>query len=255
MERGARGIMLTPAGTLLAERSGQVMRDLESARQTINDLKNLETGHVSIHVNGAVINAILAPALARFYALHPTISISVSVTSAQDAIAAVTARRTDIAVTMFSPADSATELMFKTPVLHEPVMAPTHPLAADDVISLAAIRAHALAIPDHDFSVRRDFDARQREAGLVPVDATFTTSSVELQKELAREGAAVLILPAMTVARELRDGTLTIRPLEKRAEIRTEMQLVRARDLTPTFAARRFAAFLEDFLKEHDACK
>lgn len=251
IERGARGISLTPAGALLAKRAEAVMRDLDSARQVIDDLRGLNAGHVSVHVNGAVINAILAPALAEFYALYPAISIAVTVTSAEVALNAVTAGETDIAVTMFSPSDARIETLFSLSVRHDPVMAPDHPLAGAPEITLEAIRRHAIAMPDRAFSIRRDFDDRQRAAGLAPVDIAFTTSSLELQKELARRGTAVLILPAMTVTRELGDGHLVCRPFAKGAEIASDMRLVRADRTTPTFAARKLAEFLEAFLREH----
>ncbi|MET3600576.1 LysR family transcriptional regulator [Martelella mangrovi] len=248
VERGARGIVLTAAGTLLAERTLAVIRDLESARQVIDDLRGLKAGHVSLHVNGAVISAILAPALAEFYALYPAISIAVTVCSAEAAIRAVAAGETDLAVTMFSPPDIQTETLFELPVLHEPVMAPDHPLAANDTITPEAIREHAVAMPDRAFSIRRDFDARQRVAGFEPMAAAFETSSLELQKELARSGAAVLILPAMTVAREIREKALTVRPFEKKSEIATDIRLIRTAGPTPTFAASQLAEFLKTFL-------
>ena len=251
IERGARGIALTPAGALLAGRSEAVIRDLESARQVIDDLRGLNAGHVSLHVNGAVINAILAPALAEFYALYPAISIAVTVTSAEVALNAVTTGEADLAVTMFSPLDARIETLFSLSVRHDPVMSPDHPLADMQDISLEAVRAHAIAMPDRAFSIRRDFDDRQRQAGLEPVDIAFTTSSLELQKELARRGTAVLILPAMTVARELADGQLLTRPFVSGAEIASDMRLVRAEGPTPTFAAERLAEFLEAFLREH----
>nr|WP_272212850.1 LysR family transcriptional regulator [Marinicella sp. W31]MDC2878773.1 LysR family transcriptional regulator [Marinicella sp. W31] len=251
VERGARGIVLTAAGTLLAERTHAVIRDLESARQVIDDLRDLKAGHVSLHVNGAVISAILAPALAEFYALYPGISIAVTVSSAEAAIRAVTAGESDLAVTMFSPKDANTQTLFELPVLHEPVMAPDHPLATRDTVTLEDIRNHAIAMPDRAFSVRRDFDARQRAAGLEPMAAIFETSSLELQKELARSGAAVLILPTMTVAREIREKALTVRPFEKRAEIATEIRLITTGGPTPTFAAQRLTDFLKTFLSTH----
>ena len=251
IERGARGISLTPAGALLAKRAEAVMRDLDNARQVIDDLRGLNAGHVSVHVNGAVINAIIAPALAEFYALYPAISIAVTVTSAEVALNAVTAGETDIAVTMFSPSNARIETLFSLSVRHDPVIAPDHPLAGAPEITLEAIRRHAIAMPDRAFSIRRDFDDRQRAAGFIPVDIAFTTSSLELQKELARRGTAVLILPAMTVTRELTDGHLVCRPFAKGAEIASDMRLVRAEGTTPTFAARKLAEFLEAFLREH----
>ncbi|MBU0801543.1 MAG: LysR family transcriptional regulator [Alphaproteobacteria bacterium] len=246
--RGARGIILTAAGEALAARSKSMMRDLENAKQVIDDLRGLKRGNVSIYINGAAINAILAPALAEFYTLYPAVSIEVKVSSAQEAINAVINGNTDIAVTMFSLPDQQMDVRFKLNVLHEVVMAPEHPLAQLSEISLQAIRQHPIAMPDSSFGIRRTFDQHQRTARLDPIEVAFTTSSLELQKELARHRAAVLILPTMSVTREIRSGELVVRPFEKQYEIASDLQLGRARTSAPSFAAARLADFLEEFL-------
>jgi DNA-binding transcriptional LysR family regulator len=245
--RGARGIILTAAGEALATRSKSMMRDLESARQVIDDLRGLKRGNVSIHFNGAAINAILAPALAEFYKLYPAVSIEVTVSSAQEAINAVINGSTDMAVTMFSPPDQLVDVRFKLHVYHEVVMSPDHPLAQFKEISLDAIRAYPIAMPDCSFGIRRAFDQHQRNEGFEPIEAAFTTSSLELQKELARHQAAVIILPAMSVAREIKSKELVVRPFMKQCEIATDLQLGRARTTAPSFAAVKLADFLEDF--------
>ncbi|MHA2938870.1 LysR family transcriptional regulator [Vibrio sp. RC27] len=182
--RGARGITLTAAGELLAVRSKDMMRDLDNARQAIDDLRGLKRGKVAIHINGAAINTILAPALAEFYKLYPAVSIEVTVSSAEDAINAVTNGHTDIAATMFSSSDPLLDIRFKFPVYHDVVMAVNHPLATLKDITLEDIRKYPVAMPDKSFGIRRRFDQRQRAIGLVPLEPSFTTSSLELQKRV-----------------------------------------------------------------------
>lgn len=246
--RDARGITLTAAGEALAMRSKDMLRNLDSARQMIDDLRGLKRGSVSIYVNGAAINTILAPALAEFYALYPAITITVSVASAQESVNAVVSGSTDMAVTMFSNPEPQIDVRFKLPVRHEAIMAASHPLARLSHIPLTALGEYPLAIPDRSFGIRRNFEKRQRMAGLQPLEATFTTSSLELQKELALRGAAVLILPAMSVIREIRSGKLVVRPFAKSDEIVTDLQLSRAKNTSPSFAAAKLADFLEKFL-------
>ncbi|RQW64495.1 LysR family transcriptional regulator [Vibrio viridaestus] len=246
--RGARGIMLTAAGELLATRSKSMMRDLENARQVIDDLRGLKRGSVSIYVNGAAINAILAPALSEFHSQYPGVSIAVTVTSAQEAMNAVINGDTDMAVTMFSPIDPQVDVRFKLPVRHEVIISANHPLAKYGEVALDTMQHYPIAMPDKSFGIRRNFEQRQRSAGLTALEPAFTTSSLELQKELALRGAAVLILPAMSVIRELRSGELVVRPFIKASEIKTDLQLGRATTRAPSFAATKLAEFLEEFL-------
>lgn len=249
VERTPRGVRLTAAGELLAARSRDIGRELALTRQMIDDLKGLRRGHVSIHVNGAAISSILGPALSEFAMLHPGISVEVTVTSAQGALDAAATGRTDLIVTMFAPPDTRIVIRHRRPVMHEPIMAPDHPLAASQIVTLPQIAGARLALPDRGFGVRRAFDQRMRAQGLDGFEAAFTTSSMELQKELARRGSAVLILPRMAVAREIADGSLVARPFEPRARIETLLELGHSIAHHQSLAARRLLDFLETFLQ------
>lgn len=249
LERTPRGVRLTAAGELLVAGSREIARELKSMRQRIDDLKGLRRGTVSVHVNGAAISSILAPALSEFSQLHPRIGIEVSVTSAQGALDAAAGGLTDLAVTMFAPVDNRIVTRFKMPVRHEPIMATDHPLASLDKISISDLIGHKLAIPDRNFGVRRALDARIRAAGFDPIDAAFTTSSLEMQKELAMRGSAILILPQMTVQRELDAGLLVLRPFDAKAKIETLLELSHSVARHQSYAARRLLEFVEGFLR------
>lgn len=248
VSRGARGIILTAAGELVATRSQSMMRELDKTKQVIDDLRGLKRGNVSIHVNGAAINAILAPALSTFFSLYPGVTISVIVSSAQEAENAVINGETDLAVTMFSPQDPKVDVRFKIPVNHQVIMAVDHPLAKYNEISLEQIRKYPIAMPDNSFGIRANFDQKQRNAGFEPIEAIFTTASLELQKELAIHGTATLILPALSISREINSGELVTRPFEASCNIQTHLQLGRSKTVVPSFAAAKLADFLETYL-------
>ena len=251
--RNARGITLTAAGEMLAKRSKEMMKDITKTKQSIDDLRGLKQGNVSIYVNGAAIHTMLAPALAQFYTLYPAITITVTVSSAHEAVNAVLNGNTDMAVTMFSEEDPQLDIRFKFPVRHELIMARTHSLAELAAIPLKTMRDYPLAMPDRTFGIRRHFDYLQRSLGLQPIEPTFTTSSLELQKELALRTNSLLLLPAMSVIREIRSKELIVRPFENPHQIETDLQLSRAKNISPSFAAAKFAEFLEVFLSTETA--
>ena len=248
--RNARGITLTAAGETLAIRCKEMMRDITKTKQSIDDLRGLKQGNVSIYVNGAAIHTMLAPALAQFYTLYPAITITVTVSSAHQAVSAVLNGNTDMAVTMFSEEDPQLDIRFKLPVRHELIMAKEHPLSRLEAIPLKTVRDYPVAMPDRSFGIRRHFDHLQRIAGIEPINPTFTTSSLELQKEVALRTSTLLVLPAMSVIREIRANELTVRPFETPYVIETDLQLSRAKNVPPSFAAAKFAEFLETFLPQ-----
>ncbi|ARO14489.1 transcriptional regulator protein [Ketogulonicigenium robustum] len=251
LDRTPRGVRLTAAGEVLVAGSREIARELRAMQQRMDDLKGLRRGHVSIHVNGAAISSILAPVLYDFSHKHPRISIEVSVSSAQGALDAVAGGLTDMAVTMFAPVDTRIVNRFKIPVRHEPIMAADHPLAAQKTITVDDLVRHRLALPDRSYGVRRAFDARLRAHGFDASEAGFTTSSLELQKELAMRGVAVLILPEMAVQRELDAGYLVARPFIQKDRIETLLELSHSVSRHQSMAARRLLEFIESFLRRH----
>ncbi|MFH5775448.1 LysR family transcriptional regulator [Paracoccus sp. NGMCC 1.201697] len=249
VERSPRGIRLTAAGEVLAERARLVAREMTAARRQIDDLRGLKRGSVSLHLPGVAASSMLAPALAEFSALHPHIQIEITVTSAAAAFEAAATGASEIAVAMFMPPDPRVEVLLRLPMRHEPVMASTHPLSACEMVTLEDLLHHPLTLPDRAFGVRRAFDARVRAAGLDAPEIAFTTSSLELQKELACRGAAVMILPRQTVAREILAGLLVLRPFCARDRIETNLELCRPLGHHQSAAARQLSDFLVDHLR------
>ncbi|KQT85756.1 LysR family transcriptional regulator [Aurantimonas sp. Leaf443] len=247
VERGARGIRLTAAGELLADRLSRTLRDLEQVNDLIDDLKGLRRGKVAIVTNGALTSGILAPALAAFSADYPSISFRIAISSARAAIDLLAGAEADLALTIFTPPHPDVAMRFSGDVVHAAVVAPGHPLAARPHVTMAEIAAFPLAIPEESFGARLALEETAAQAG-VELQRLFVTNSLEMQKELARRGAAVLILPALAVAREIALGELTSVPIRGGWQIRTRLVLSVARGRPLSFAASKLVAHLERHL-------
>ncbi len=254
VERSARGIKLTAAGELLAERAGRTLRELDHVHQLIEDLKGLQRGTVSIYANGASVASILAPALAEFSLRYPRLRFEVTITSARSAIEAVKNAEADIAVTLFAPPLSGTQVRLRSELIYDVIAASSHPLAAASEITLDEIASHALAVPDRSFGARQAFDALFEREGL-RLDPVFETGSLEMQKELVLRGAAITMLPALTVQREIEAGQLVARPVAGGMGVRTPVDLCVAPDRQLSFAAGKLLDFIERFMRERLSTK
>ncbi|AYG57674.1 LysR family transcriptional regulator [Rhizobium jaguaris] len=254
VERSARGVKLTAAGELLAVRAGRTLRELDHVHQLIEDLKGLQRGRVSVYANGATVANLLAPALAEFSLRYPKLRFEVTITSARNAIEAVNSAEADIAVTLFAPPLSGTKVRLRSEIVYDVIAATSHPLAAQRDVSLTELAAHSLALPDHSFGARQAFDALFEREGLV-LDPVFETSSLEMQKELVLRGAAITMLPALTVQREIQTGQLVALPVADGKGIRTPIDLCVALDRQLSFAAGKLLDFIERFMREQVAGK
>jgi DNA-binding transcriptional LysR family regulator len=244
IERDARGIRLTAAGELLAARTGRVLRDLDQVHMLIDDLKGLRRGSVKIVTNGALAAGLIGPVLAEFSLAYPKVMHEVSITSASAALEAVSQREADIAITLFSPPRADIQIRQSCELAHAAIMSPDHPLAGRREVTLEDLATHALALPDSAFAARQALEAAMHDAGLV-VDPVFETASIEMQKELARRGAAILILPELAIEREKKAGELIAVPLAGPHNIATKIDLNCAREHPLSFAATKLVAMLE----------
>ncbi|GEO85517.1 MULTISPECIES: LysR substrate-binding domain-containing protein [Alphaproteobacteria] len=249
IERSSRGVRLTSAGELLAARAGKTLRELDHVRQLIDDLEGLKRGHVSIFASGATVANLLAPALADFSLKYPNIRFSVTIASARAAIEAVANAEADIAVTLFSEAQSGTRVRLRAEIVYDVIAAANHPAASHAELTIAQLTTYPLAVPDQSFGARLAFDALFKSAGLT-LDPVFVTSSLDMQKELVLRGAAVTLLPALTVLRECRAGQLVAIPIAGGKGIRTPIDLCIAADRQLSFAAAKLTDAIDRFMRE-----
>ncbi|WP_320198089.1 LysR family transcriptional regulator [Agrobacterium sp. rho-13.3] len=247
VERSSRGVTLTAAGELLAERAGKTLRELGHVHQLIDDLKGLERGQVTIYANGATVASLLAPALAQFSQAYPKLRFEVHITSARQAIDALLAAQADIAITLFAPKTSEVKIRSRSEIGYDVILPADHALAKKGGISLAELATLPLALPEKTFAARQAFDEVFAKAG-VALDPVFTASSLELLKELVLDRAAVTVLPAMAVRREIKAGQMVAIPLAGTKGVRTNMELCVAPDRELSFAAATLANFIEKFM-------
>lgn len=247
VERSSRGVTLTAAGKLLAERAAKTLRELGHVHQLIDDLKGLERGQATIYANGAAVASLLAPVLSQFSRTYPKLRYEVHITSAAQAIDALVSAQADIAITLFAPKTSEVKVRAHSEIGYDVILPATHALAGKRGISLAELASLPLALPEKNFAARQAFDALFSKAG-ISVEPMFTVSSLELLKELVLDETAVTVLPAMAVQREIKAGQMVAVPLTGTKGVRTHVELCVAPDRELSFAASALADFIEHFM-------
>lgn len=248
VERTNRGIKLTAAGRLLAERAGRTLRELEHVHQLIDDLQGLESGKVVLYANGATVANVIAPVLAEFSLRYPKLRFEVTISSAREAIEALTTGEADIAVTLFASTMSGVKLRLRSEILYDVIINPKEPVASARHISLEELARLPLALPDRSFAARQAIEEMFSREKL-DVDPVFTTSSLDMLKELVLRGAAVTLLPALSVQREIEAGTLAAVPVADDKAVRTAVDLCVSPDRQLSFAANTLAEFIEDYMR------
>ncbi len=249
VERTNRGIRLTAAGRLLADRAGRTLRELEHVHQLINDLQGLEGGKVVIYANGATVANVIAPVLAQFSLRHPKLRFEVAITSARQAIEALGSGDADLAVSLFASSTAGVKLRLRSEIVYDVIINANHPSAKASDITLEQLARMPLALPERGFAARQaieDIFGHEK----IDLDPVFVSSSVEMLKELVLRGAAVTLLPALSVQREIEGGLLAAVPVAEGKAVHTSIDLCVSSDRQLSHAANALVEFIEEYMAQ-----
>ncbi|GKT19072.1 LysR family transcriptional regulator [Acidovorax sp. SUPP2522] len=211
-ERRARGMVLTAAGKVYLNHVRDALNDIERMRSELDALQNLHRGHVSILSVEGYASDFLAPAIAQFQDNYPNITFSLRITGASAVVSGIGSGEADIGLVFnLQP----TEELHSVLHLHVPllaVMAPGHPLAARNSLTLSQLVSQRLALPDTSFGVRRLIDL-QSQLSKVRIAPALEANSLAVLRGFARSGGGITLLSRMSIRSELAAGQLVGIPL------------------------------------------
>lgn len=98
LTRQARGVALTPAGSVMLEHVRRCIAQLEQMHADLQPFGQGLTGHITFFANNNAISSHLPDDLARFFAAYPGVRITLEERPSMDIVAAVAAGRADIGV-------------------------------------------------------------------------------------------------------------------------------------------------------------
>src|SRR3954447_26545111 len=133
VERSARGVRLTDAGTALVAHADAIIACLDAAERELEAIAGLRGGHLRLVAFPSAGASLMPLAVAEFRRRHPGVELTLEPAEPADAMDALRAGQCDVALSLeasFEPfADAA---IAKTPLLDDPmflVLPGDHPLA------------------------------------------------------------------------------------------------------------------------------
>ncbi|MET7421892.1 LysR substrate-binding domain-containing protein [Dactylosporangium sp. NPDC005555] len=98
VQRVGRGVRLTPAGHLLAERAEEILGRLDAAEEELAALTGLTAGRVRLAAFPSALGSFVPIAAARFAAAHPDVALSLVEAEPPEALRLLKAGEVDLAV-------------------------------------------------------------------------------------------------------------------------------------------------------------
>ena len=200
VERGARGIRLTPAGELLVETAETVLDKLAAAEHQLEALAGLNGGRLRVGAFPSA-NATLIPlALSAFDTEYPEVCLSLVEARSPECAALIGAGELDIAVVSDSEGDLGEELELE-PLMEDPMylaLARGHPLAERDTITMADLKDE-IWIEGRGNIVSHALRAAAAKAGFEPRIGFESTQWLGKQG-LVAAGVGITLIPTVALA-------------------------------------------------------
>lgn len=206
-ERSKRGMRLTSSGEVLARHTSQIFRNMERVRSSIDDLRGLRRGNVTLFAPEGLVTNFLPEVIADCQRKHPAITFDVSLGSTDRIVQALIDDEADIGITFNGP--QRQDLVIVAEYI-EPlccIVAPRHALAGRAMVALDELANYAFALPNTSFGLRRQVDNALFEVKVRPRIA-LNCNSLELAKQLVMAGEAITFMPGFMVKNEVQCGQL-----------------------------------------------
>jgi DNA-binding transcriptional LysR family regulator len=201
IEPYGRGVRLTPAGTLLAQRAHAILSEVENAESELDRQRNHVIGDLEIAGFATAARAILPQTVARLRKQHQQLKLRVSERQPDEAIRLVVAGHLDIALVndwMNAPLvlpDGVQRVL----IMNDPVdlaVPADHPLAGRASVELTELSAEPWITWPYGAICHEWLTQTLRQHGLTP-EVTHTAEEHQTQLAMVAAGLGIAVMPRL----------------------------------------------------------
>jgi DNA-binding transcriptional LysR family regulator len=241
-ERLPRGMRLTAAGELFIYYVRNRAAELEQVRSQIEELKGLRRGTIKLTVSQALAPAFLPQTIAAFRKQHPLVEFQVLVADHVQALAALRAFETDLALVVNMAPEPDLEFVAQLEQKLLAVMHRSHPLAHKKAgLRLRDCAAYSLALPNTDTGGRQMLE-RFLARSSVKLRPMVESNSFEFLRNCVYHGQTISFQIAIGAVTD--GGRLVAREIEDRGFPRGQLVLARLSGRQLPVIAHAFAEHL-----------
>ena len=236
-DRSSKDGTMTTAGRVLFDFAQQMMNLRHHAHSAIKELRDLHRGKLSLGANEYTVMSLL-PLIPLFRARHPHIRIEIKRSLASRITSEIIGRDVEIGVITFKPSDPAIRSL---PLASDDIaliVAPTHPLATKQIVSVRELGAEAF-IAHNVRSPYRDKVIRTFQKHRTPLNISMEMPTLEAIKRLVEQGMGVALMPRLAAQTEIhRRQLVALQVREMKLERR--LHLIYRKNATLSHAAKAF---------------
>ena len=195
LQRVGRGIRLTEAGRMLAERAEEILGRMDAAEAELAAYVGLRAGRVRLAAFPSALGTFVPPAAAAFTTAHPDVELVLTEAEPPEAVQLLRTSEVDIAVLFdYTDAPPPDDALRRTPLLTEPIHLLTPADLGGDRLADHAARTWISGCERCRAHLLRSCSA----AGFTP-DISYTTDDYVAVQTLVAAGLGVTTLPALAL--------------------------------------------------------
>lgn len=248
--KGRPGAHFTEAGIRLLAGARELLSRADELKREMAELSGAVSGSLRVATVYSIGLHALTPAISQYLAEFPQVNLHVEYLRTNRIYEALLAGAIDCGIVACPKAVAQVEVI----PLHTETLAlilpPDHPLAARESVPLTELDGMPFVAFDIDIPTRGLIDAALKEVG-ASVEIVHEFDNIETVKRVVEIGLGISLVPEATVTREVRDGTLVVRPLEG-ATIQRPTGVLLKKGRVPSNALSRFMKVLADTLASEE---
>lgn len=246
-ERLPRGVRLTAAGEVLVNYVRWSLKELRKVEAQIDQLQGEVRGAVRIAVAESVTPSLLPQAICEYQQSHPGVSFHVIVDGPEVLLSTLVRDHVDLVLTHELPQQSTLSVLAEASHHLCAYLAPGHPLARHERVTLSECAQFPWAMPDNTLTARQHLDVALQEASIA-VRPAIESDSIETLKAFARLGLAICF--SFHLGSEAETYGLVAVPISDFARADAKLYLAARRGRVLPVAAASFAEGLALNLQE-----
>jgi DNA-binding transcriptional LysR family regulator len=249
-DRSSKDGTLTAAGRVLLDFSQQMLNLRHHAHSAIRELRDLSRGKLSLGANEYTVMSLL-PLIPIFRARHPHIKIEVKRSLASRIPSEIIGRGVEIGVVTFKPNDPAIKSLALSADEIALIVAPNHPLAAKQTVSVRELGAEAF-IAHNVPSPYREKVIRTFEKNRTPLNISMEMPTIESIKRLVEQGMGIALVPRLAAQIEI-DRRQLAGLVVKEMKLERRLHLIYRKGATLSHAAKAFLRVARDQTQVSDS--
>jgi len=211
-ERMPRGMRLTASGDALITMARRWRQDETRMVAEVRRIQGIHQGHVSLVAMDSHATGVLPALVEALNAEHPLVSLSVELSTPDDAETALMTGKADLAAIFNLAPRRELLVLWKAQLPLGCVVAPGHALAGRKTVSFQEATAYPIALQSRAITIRRLLEA-QFSWLFKDARGFVESNSLQLVKQLALGGQRLIFTSELDVAPELAAGALVFIPI------------------------------------------